>query len=72
MLGIAITNGTEAGTSELSVRGAYSGGLFDWSTSPNPEFTALGKLVLFEGEDSNGDVGLWVTNGTVVETKRES
>ena len=68
VLGIAITNGTEAGTSELSVGGAYSGGLFDWSTSPNPEFTALGNEVLFEGEDQSGHLGLWVTNGTVLGT----
>ena len=39
-----MTNGTGAGTSELSVTGAYSGGL-------NPtDMTAFGNEVLFQGE----------------------
>ena len=65
---VGVTNGTSEGSSELTVGGAYSGGLFDWSTSPNPEFTALGNEVLFEGEDQSGHLGLWVTNGTVLGT----
>jgi hypothetical protein len=65
---VGVTNGTAAGSSELAVANAYSGGLFDWSTTANPEFTALGNEVLFEGEDQSGHLGLWVTNGTVLGT----
>lgn len=42
--------------------------MFGWSTTANPEFTALGDEVLFEGEDQSGHLGLWVTNGTVLGT----
>jgi len=65
---VGVTNGTAAGSSELAVANAYSGGLFDWSTTANPEFTALGNEVLFEGEDQSDHLGLWVTNGTVLGT----
>jgi ELWxxDGT repeat protein len=65
---IGVTDGTAAGTSALTVPNAYAGGLFDWSTTANPDFTALNGEVLFEGEDASGHLGLWVTNGTAFGT----
>jgi hypothetical protein len=65
---VGVTDGTAAGSSALTVGNAYAGGLFDWSTTANPEFTALGNQVLFEGEDASGNLGLWVTNGTAFGT----
>ena len=53
-----VTNGTGAGTSELTVAGAYSGGLFP------PYFTVFGNEVLFDGVDASDHNNLWVTNGT--------
>jgi ELWxxDGT repeat protein len=61
--GVWVTNGTSAGTSELSIAGAYSGGLFGLS-SPPPNFAALGNKVLFQGWDAQIRSGLWVTDGT--------
>ena len=54
-----ITNGTAAGTLELTgISGAYTGGI-------NPyDLTVFNSDVLFAGEDAAGDDGLWVTNGT--------
>jgi hypothetical protein len=56
-----VTNGTAAGTSELSVPGA----------GPNPDLEpdnflvfGSGSEVLFTGYDANGLNNLWVTNGT--------
>jgi ELWxxDGT repeat protein len=66
--GLWETNGTAAGTTEIGglanagVSGAYKFGL-------NPsDLTSFGGLDLFEGSDSGGDPGLWVTNGTAVGT----
>jgi hypothetical protein len=56
-----VTDGTSAGTSELSAAGAYSNGLLNGA---NPEFTVFGSRVLFVGEDANGHPNLWVTDGT--------
>ena len=64
--GLWVTDGTAAGTHELTgIKGAYSGGLF---TGYPPDFTVYKNEVLFEGTDTNGLVGLWVTNGTVAGT----
>jgi ELWxxDGT repeat protein len=41
-----VTDGTPAGTSELSAIGAYSAGL---AQDIYPDFTALGGEILFEG-----------------------
>jgi ELWxxDGT repeat protein len=63
--GLWVTNGTAAGTHELTgIKGAYSGGLFTYP----PDLTVYKNEVLFEGTDTNGQVGLWVTNGTVAGT----
>jgi ELWxxDGT repeat protein len=60
--GLWVTNGTAAGTHELTgIKGANSGGLF---TGFPPDFTVYKNEVLFEGTDTKGRVGLWVTNGT--------
>jgi ELWxxDGT repeat protein len=56
-----VTDGTSAGTTELTVAGANPSGLF---SSVNPAFTVLGSKALFEGEDASGHVNLWVTDGT--------
>jgi ELWxxDGT repeat protein len=58
--GLWVTNGTAAGTHELTgIKGAYSGGL-----EPSTSFTVIGNEVLFGGIDASGQPGLWVTNGT--------
>jgi ELWxxDGT repeat protein len=62
-----VTDGTSAGTSELAVAGANSGGLFSLNFFPSgfsPGFTVLGTRALFEGYDASGIDGLWVTDGT--------
>ena len=49
-----VTDGTGAGTSELSVAGASPNGL-------NPlGITVLGSKVLFEGVDASDQTNLWV------------
>src|ERR1700693_6198141 len=61
-----VTNGTAAGTSEISLAKQDPGGL-------NPQFlTVFGSKVLFEGADQNHDGNLWVTNGTAVGTSELS
>jgi ELWxxDGT repeat protein len=62
--GLWITDGTVAGTHEISgISGAFSGGLFNAGAHP-PYFTVFNGEVLFQGMDANGQLGLWVTNGT--------
>ena len=53
------TNGTAAGTSELSVADVFHSGGLD----PH-DIVAFGNKALFAGFDASGLVGLWVTNGT--------
>jgi ELWxxDGT repeat protein len=66
-MGLWVTNGTAAGTHELTgINGAYSGGLF--GTNFFPYFTVFHNEVLFQGADANGQEGLWVTNGTAAGT----
>jgi ELWxxDGT repeat protein len=62
--GLWVTDGTAAGTHELTgIKGAYSGGL-----APS-DFTVINtKVVLFDGVDSSGNHNLWATNGTVAGT----
>jgi VCBS repeat protein len=64
--GLWVTDGTSAGTSELSVANAntFSG------LSPS-DFTALGTKVLFIGRSAT-HLGLWVTNGTSAGTSEIS
>ena len=60
-----VTDGTSAGTIELNVSAAYSGGMFN---NLSADFTPLGTRVLFKGEDTNGHVNLWTTDGTSIGT----
>lgn len=69
-LNLWVTDGTAAGTSELTVAGAYSGGLlYTTSAFINPDFTVLGAEVLFDGYDASGHYNLWITDGTSPGTK---
>jgi ELWxxDGT repeat protein len=54
-----VTDGTAAGTQELTgIAGVSRQGL-------NPtDLTVVGNRVFFSGDDSSGNTGLWVTNGT--------
>jgi len=55
--GLWTTNGTAAGTSEITVNGAASTGV-------NPsDMTVFNASVLFNGFDSAGNQGLWTTTG---------
>lgn len=65
--GLWVTDGTSAGTSELTVANAYFDGLFD--NGSFPEFTMLGNRALFVGRDASLRDGLWVTNGTAAGTR---
>jgi hypothetical protein len=60
-LGLWTTNGTAAGTQELtSISGAATTGL---GLNPS-DLTVFGNEVLFAGKDKDGLHGLWETNGT--------
>jgi hypothetical protein len=69
--GLLVTDGTPAGTHEITnISGAYSGGLFP--PPINPDFTVFHGRVLFVGDytdiyDTTG-LGLWETNGTAAGT----
>ena len=59
-----VTNGTGAGTSQLTVAGASADGL-------TPGFlTVFGNEVLFSGYDAAGHDDLWVTDGTGAGTSK--
>ena len=65
-IGLWVTNGTAAGTHELTgINGAYSGGLF---TGNFAGFTVLGGNVLFGGRNTAGYTSVWATDGTVAGT----
>jgi ELWxxDGT repeat protein len=57
-----VTDGTSAGTSELSVAGSDAGGLFTNVFAPH--LTVFAGKALFVGEDANGTISLWTTDGT--------
>jgi ELWxxDGT repeat protein len=60
-----ITNGASKGTTELTVRGADPNGLFYFENKEiRPNFTPFGGKVLFVGENSSAQIGLWISNGT--------
>ena len=60
--GLWVTDGTAAGTYELSVTGVSSTGL-----DPS-DFTPYNGKVLFQGNDASDNSGLWVTDGTAAGT----
>jgi ELWxxDGT repeat protein len=68
--GLWVTDGTAAGTHELTgISGVSSGGLFNWFPGGyNPDFTSFNGEVLFQGKDTSGNLGLWVTDGTAAGT----
>jgi ELWxxDGT repeat protein len=57
-----VTDGTAAGTSELSVSGSYANGLFAKVSAP--DITVIGGTALFAGKDASCKINLWVTDGT--------
>jgi ELWxxDGT repeat protein len=57
-----VTDGTSAGTSELTVAGSDAGGLFTNVIAPH--LTVFAGKALFVGEDANGTISLWATDGT--------
>jgi ELWxxDGT repeat protein len=61
-VGLWVTNGTAAGTSELGVSGVSSTGLDPQDLTVFNSF--IGSEVLFSGIDASGHTGLWVSNGT--------
>jgi hypothetical protein len=64
-LGLCVTNGTAAGTTELTSVGGTS------TTGLDPsDMVVFNSEVLFNGVDANGLSGLWVTDGTVGGTAR--
>src|SRR5262245_31429264 len=61
--GLWVTNGTAAGTHELTgISGVFPKGL-----DPG-DITPFNGEVLFEGRDASGNIGLWVTDGTATGT----
>jgi hypothetical protein len=73
--GLWVTNGTAAGTYQLTgISGAFTGvaGVFSGGLGPGYmtvfDGTVVGGEVLFEGGDTAGNEGLWVTNGTATGT----
>jgi ELWxxDGT repeat protein len=73
--GLWMTNGTTAGTHELTgISNAFtgSGGLFGGPPTTHvaspPDLTVFKNEALFNGLDAAGDNDLWVTNGTVADT----
>ncbi|HML13951.1 MAG TPA: FG-GAP-like repeat-containing protein [Xanthobacteraceae bacterium] len=62
--GLWVTNGTSSGTSEISIAGAASGGIFAYGLDPIPSFAVLGSKVIFEGAGQFSGSNLWVTDGT--------
>jgi ELWxxDGT repeat protein len=64
-LGLWVTDGTAAGTQELTgISGVNTGA---GGLDPT-EFTAFNGEMLFNGIDAAGNYGLWVTNGTAAGT----
>ena len=62
-MGLWVSNGTAAGTHELTgITGADSSGL-----APS-DLTVLNGEILFRGLDSSGRAGLWITDGTAAGT----
>jgi ELWxxDGT repeat protein len=63
--GLWVTNGTAAGTHELTVAGAFTvpQGWYGGGLKPS-DLIVYNGLVFFRGYDASGGVGLWETDGT--------
>jgi hypothetical protein len=64
--GLWVTDGTSAGTMEISVPNAYFNGIF---SGVNFQGAVVGGEVVFSGTDNLGVQDLWVTDGTAAGTK---
>jgi ELWxxDGT repeat protein len=65
--GLWVSDGTAAGTHDVTgISGANQGGLLTGGISP--DFTVFNGEVLFQGRDTVGNLGLWVTDGTAAGT----
>ncbi len=69
-VGLWVTDGTAAGTHELTVAGALTTPQALLPAGLNPtNLTVYNGYVFFGGDDASGGVGLWETNGTASGTK---
>src|SRR5438105_289898 len=68
-LNLWVTDGTAAGTSELTVAGASSSGLLSFSFALGQQFKTLGSNTLFAGTDASNAINLWETDGTSAGTR---
>jgi hypothetical protein len=57
-----VTDGTSAGSNELSVAGSSARGLFTNVIAPH--LTVFAGKALFVGDDASGNISLWTTDGT--------
>jgi hypothetical protein len=55
-----VADGTSAGTSELAVAGSFANGVFFDINAP--DLTVFAGKALFAGADTNGNIGLWITD----------
>ncbi len=60
-LGLWVTDGTSAGTSEITSSSFYFPGVFDEVSFSG---VVIDNEVVFSGTDNLGNIGLWSTNGT--------
>jgi len=68
-VGLWRTDGTTGGTYEIGGLGnAQIAGGLTLDNSISPDFTVYDGVVVFNGTDSSGHYGLWVTNGTAAGT----
>ena len=65
-LGLWVTDGTSAGTFEITEPNEYIFGFFN---EVNFDGAVVGNEVVFSATDKLGETGLWVTDGTVAGTK---
>src|SRR5438270_559843 len=62
-----VTDGTAAGSRELSVAGSAAGGLFVNVIAPH--LAVFAGKALFVGDDASGNISLWSTDGTGAGTR---
>ena len=69
-VGLWITDGTSAGTQEITPFNADFQGIF--TNGVVPVFSGAGNGVIFNGVGDNGKIGLWATDGTAAGTQELS